>query len=186
MEERQVKHKCSVCSCDYTDDEGGIQGFFGILPVSFCPTCFSSMCDMASQFITEPEPEPDPTETVFDHLRGFQYVVVNSCHGGYGLSREALLEYLERTGTPYSFQDQPDRDTQIKRGSKIIVNGQEFTGRTISRDDPALVNVVKTMGRKADGEFAKLKIVRIPAGVDWIVEEYDGLEWVAENHRTWE
>jgi hypothetical protein len=43
-------HKCSVCSCDYTDDEGGVQGFFGMLPVSFCPTCFSCMCDMASQF----------------------------------------------------------------------------------------------------------------------------------------
>ncbi len=49
-----VDHKCSVCSCDYTDDEGGIQGYFGILPVSFCPTCFSCMCDMASQFL-EPE-----------------------------------------------------------------------------------------------------------------------------------
>jgi hypothetical protein len=47
-------HRCSVCSCDYTDDEGGIQGYFGILPVSFCPTCFSCMCDMANQFI-QPE-----------------------------------------------------------------------------------------------------------------------------------
>jgi hypothetical protein len=46
-------HTCNVCSCEYTDDEGGIQGYFGMLPVSFCPTCFSSMCDMASQFITE-------------------------------------------------------------------------------------------------------------------------------------
>ena len=25
-------HKCNVCSCDFTDDEGGIQGHFGILP----------------------------------------------------------------------------------------------------------------------------------------------------------
>jgi hypothetical protein len=48
-------HQCSVCSCDYTDDEGGIQGYFGILPVSFCPTCFSCMCDMASQFILPEE-----------------------------------------------------------------------------------------------------------------------------------
>jgi hypothetical protein len=50
-------HKCTVCSCDYTDDEGGVQGHFGILPVSFCPTCFSCMCDMASQFITDEEEE---------------------------------------------------------------------------------------------------------------------------------
>jgi len=28
-------HKCNVCACDFTDDEGGIQGHFGILPVAF-------------------------------------------------------------------------------------------------------------------------------------------------------
>ena len=43
-------HKCNVCQCDFTDDEGGVQGYFGILPVAFCPTCFASMCDMIDQF----------------------------------------------------------------------------------------------------------------------------------------
>ena len=45
------QHQCNVCSCDYSDDEGGVQGHFGMLPVSFCPTCFSSMCDMANQYM---------------------------------------------------------------------------------------------------------------------------------------
>jgi len=44
-----TEHKCSVCQCDFTDDEGGVHGEFGIIPVSFCPTCFSCMCDMAQQ-----------------------------------------------------------------------------------------------------------------------------------------
>jgi hypothetical protein len=48
------EHVCSVCSTEYSDDEGGVQGHFGMLPVSFCPTCFSSACDMAIQFV-----EPD-------------------------------------------------------------------------------------------------------------------------------
>ena len=43
-------HKCNVCQCDFTDDEGGIQNYFGILPVAFCPTCYASMCDMVGQF----------------------------------------------------------------------------------------------------------------------------------------
>lgn len=51
-------HVCSVCSCEFTDDEGGITGYFGILPVSFCPYCFSSMCDMADQY-NEIEPMSD-------------------------------------------------------------------------------------------------------------------------------
>jgi hypothetical protein len=46
-------HKCSVCSCEFTEDEGGILGFFGMLPVAFCPFCFSSMCDMVSQLSTD-------------------------------------------------------------------------------------------------------------------------------------
>jgi hypothetical protein len=48
-------HKCSVCSCDFTEDEGGVLGYFGILPVAFCPTCFSSMLDMAEQYLNYEE-----------------------------------------------------------------------------------------------------------------------------------
>jgi hypothetical protein len=44
-----TEHKCNVCSCDFTDDEGGVLGYFGILPVAFCPTCYSSMVDMVQQ-----------------------------------------------------------------------------------------------------------------------------------------
>lgn len=44
-----TEHKCSVCQYEFTDDEGGVHGEFGIIPVSFCPTCFSCMCDMVEQ-----------------------------------------------------------------------------------------------------------------------------------------
>jgi hypothetical protein len=42
-------HKCNVCACEFTDDESGVLGYFGILPVAFCPTCYSSMVDMVQQ-----------------------------------------------------------------------------------------------------------------------------------------
>jgi len=42
-------HVCNVCQCDFTDAEGGIQGYIGILPVAFCPTCYSGITDMVSQ-----------------------------------------------------------------------------------------------------------------------------------------
>ena len=42
-------NKCTACSCNFTDDEGGVHGDFGILPMSFCPTCLSCMLDMAEQ-----------------------------------------------------------------------------------------------------------------------------------------
>ena len=65
-------HKCNVCQCDFTDDEGGIQGYFGILPVAFCPTCYASMCDMVGQ-IDEREWEgltdADKNEILVDAIR---------------------------------------------------------------------------------------------------------------------
>jgi hypothetical protein len=42
-------HECSICQCEFTDDEGGIQGYIGIIPASFCPTCFAGICDMVEQ-----------------------------------------------------------------------------------------------------------------------------------------
>ena len=44
-----TEHKCSVCQCGFTDDEGGVHGEFGIIPVSFCPDCTSCFYDMAEQ-----------------------------------------------------------------------------------------------------------------------------------------
>ena len=44
-----TEHKCTVCQCDFTDAHGGVHGFFGGIPVSFCPTCTSCFYDMAEQ-----------------------------------------------------------------------------------------------------------------------------------------
>ena len=54
------------------------------------------------------------------------------------------------------------------------------------RDDPVLVRVVEELGgEEAGSAVAVLKVVRIPANVSWIIQDYDGQEWVAERHRTW-
>lgn len=46
-------HKCKICECNFTDAEGGVHGYFGMLPVAFCPTCYSCMCDMVGQVVDE-------------------------------------------------------------------------------------------------------------------------------------
>jgi hypothetical protein len=127
---------------------------------------------------------PDHEELI-KQLRGVQYIVINSRYGGFSLSREASLLYLDLAGISYTLEEQEDRDTQNRLGSKIMINDQEFWGRNISRDDPALVATVRRLGSNAGGDYAKLKVVEVPAGVEWYVEEYDGKEWVAEKHRTW-
>ena len=49
------QHTCSICSCSYSDDEGGIQGYIGMLPASFCPTCLSGVIDMVQQLTADDE-----------------------------------------------------------------------------------------------------------------------------------
>ena len=42
---------CSICDCKFTEDEGGLQrGVIGMLPISFCPTCFSGILEMVNFF----------------------------------------------------------------------------------------------------------------------------------------
>ena len=46
------KDECSLCGSDYDEECGGTQGYFGIIPVTFCEWCYSSIIDMASQHMS--------------------------------------------------------------------------------------------------------------------------------------
>lgn len=97
-------------------------------------------------------------------------VVINGRFGGFGLSEKAKELYYELGGN-FSF----DPNTSL-------------TGRDwydIDRSDPVLVLVVEELGSEASAAWADLKIVEIPDDVDWIIQDYDGKEWIAEKHRTW-
>lgn len=63
---------------------------------------------------------------------------------------------------------------------------QAYFGKyDLERDDPDLVAIVEEDAKKYSGGFASLQVVEIPDDVQWEIEEYDGLEHVAEAHRTW-
>jgi hypothetical protein len=57
--------------------------------------------------------------------------------------------------------------------------------RPDDRHNPLLVQVVEELGTAANGSHAKLKVVEIPDGTRYEIDEYDGMEHVAESHRTW-
>ena len=50
--EKQLEYfNCSICDCKFSEQEGGLQkGLIGMIIVSFCPTCFSGILDMANYF----------------------------------------------------------------------------------------------------------------------------------------
>ena len=115
-----------------------------------------------------------------------QKIVVNRCHGGFGLSHKAVLRYADLKGITLYWE----------KGGILVHYGTDpnfmdkgnpgwFSVGDIPRDDPALVQVVEELGEAANGECAELKVVKIPDAISWAIEEYDGLERVAEEHRTW-
>ena len=111
-------------------------------------------------------------------------LVINTCYGGFGLSTEAKLKYLQ-----LKTQVSPDSIIykQVSWFDEFYVDGKEieFYDRDLERNDPVLIEVVELLGAKASGEYSNLKIVEIPDDVEWYVEEYDGMEHIAEQHRTW-
>jgi len=44
---------------------------------------------------------------------------------------------------------------------------------------------VKELGKKSWGRCAELKIVEIPNGIEYEIDNYDGVETVHEKHRSW-
>lgn len=138
-------------------------------------------------------------------------VVINGCYGGFSLSKKAVYWLAEKGHVGAKKEIAEQNAAVAKWGTVYPSSGDPFylekaaasnwdqgdTDKLMSyswhlRDDddlprhhPLLIECVETLGDDADGACASLKVVEIPDGVDYEVEEYDGNEWVAEKHRRW-
>ncbi len=54
-----------------------------------------------------------------------------------------------------------------------------------SRTHPLIIRLVEEMGDEASGFAAQLEVVEIPDGISWEIDEYGGIEHIAEKHRRW-
>ena len=84
-------------------------------------------------------------------------VVINKCYGGFCLSDQVSKELG-------------------------LANGFCWSG---PRHDPKLVEIVERLGAEAGGDFADLRAVEIPDGVEYEIDEHDGMETIHEEHRSW-
>lgn len=133
-------------------------------------------------------------------------VVINRCFGGFGISEEAarwmaekgseharqeIEEYEARKAqcAAYAAEKRPAQTSEERLFDidlKYRGEPQWFGHMSeLPRDDPHLVAAVEALGEKANGEHASLRVVEIPDGTDYEIDEYDGNERVAEKHRTW-
>lgn len=134
-------------------------------------------------------------------------LVINQCYGGFSLSPQALKAWCDRKGKPcfffaYDFKSHTYTPISMGAAKKTLMfhalslehpndatedarNDAYISPRDIPRNDPDLVAVVEALGEAANGSYAALTIIEIPDDVEWEVSEYDGLEHIAEKHRTW-
>lgn len=72
-----------------------------------------------------------------------------------------------------------------KHASSALYEKHHLDSRWEPRTDPDLVAVVEALGEAANGNHAELRVVEIPDGIEYGIDEYDGIEQVAEAHRSW-
>ena len=80
--------------------------------------------------------------------------------------------------------DTLDQDGSYK-SANARANEIKIDSRPDDRTDPDLIAVIEKLGKLASGPCAKLEIIDIPDGTDYEIMEYDGLEHIAEKHKTW-
>ena len=135
-----------------------------------------------------------------------QKVVINSCFGGFGMSALGVKKYCELEGKEcyffeYDFTAKKltqlsleDTYKKLSFQTFTVPNPEEYGDNKydyclqvdeIPRDNESLIRVVEELGDYVNSPFSDLTVVEIPDGVSWGIEEYDGNEHIAEEHRTW-
>ena len=133
-------------------------------------------------------------------------VILNKCYGGFSLSHEAYMLYAKKKGiTLYPYAIDYATDTYyLTNNPENEYTVHYFTknyGDTISfkdakdeyflwlnysyREDPILVEVVEELRSKANGRFADLKVVDIPDNMDYVIDNYDGIETLHPKVQEW-
>jgi len=152
-------------------------------------------------------------------------IVINSCYGGFSLSREAVKLLAAKNGRECYFFgarkpdggidldiygpddessmfwnafDIPNPNEVLKDGKPWHEMSMEERGernslydkhslnkRPDNRTDPLLIEVVEQLGEAANGDCAKLKVIEIPDGIEYEIQEYDGVESVHQVHSSW-
>lgn len=115
-------------------------------------------------------------------------VVINDEFGGFGLSDKAFEKLLERKGIEFEKSEKEKFGITHYYVAGHLGEDEHYLSPYDyynDRADADLIAVIEEMGKDANGTFSSLKVIEIPDGIEWHVHEYDGLEHIAENHRTW-
>ena len=102
-------------------------------------------------------------------------IAYNGCYGGFSLSKEGVLLGRKLSGDP-KWGGVCLKGDVWETGE--VCDFEYGGGRDLIRHDPILIQVIETLGEKANGGCADLRIEEIPSGTAYRIDEYDGIESV--------
>lgn len=135
-------------------------------------------------------------------------IILNKCYGGFGVSEKVYALYAKKKGINiYRYAHHYESGLYVKMNldedvnystyfftkdfgnctkiSNADVDKYYFYLSSEDREDPILIEVVEELGEEANGRFADLRVVEIPDNLDYVIDEYDGIEVLHEKVRTW-
>lgn len=111
-------------------------------------------------------------------------IVINACHGGFGLSDAAIERYLDLEEIKWEKEKKTWCSMYYRAG--FLGNDNFFIDdKSFDRENVNLIKAVEELGYEANSRYSMLEIIEIPDDVEWVLHEYDGLESVHEKHRVW-
>lgn len=133
-------------------------------------------------------------------------IILNKCYGGFNVSQEGYELYAKKKGLKLYFYrthySTPPLYTKIDKmdifshcfvkdfGNEATISDNDFEKYNLYLDssyrtDPILIEVVEELGDKASGRGGRLRVVEIPDGLDYVIDDYDGIETLHEKVREW-
>ena len=135
-------------------------------------------------------------------------VILNKCYGTFDVSYIAYKRYCEKKHLPlfvykmsidtgsiayekvkgldkfidaftyYFTKDYGDRLTELPKDNHLYLDSE-------NREDPVLIEVVEELGEKASSSFSDLVVVEIPDDLDYVIDNYDGIETLHQKVQEW-
>lgn len=116
-------------------------------------------------------------------------VAINRCFGGFGLSDKAYERLIELGWTVT--EDWNDKECDIHREVKEESFGGRYYPLKFDQSDIEfrtnldVIKVIEEFGAEASSSLGQVVIREIPDGIDFKIDDYDGVESIHEVHRSW-
>ena len=121
-------------------------------------------------------------------------IAINKCYGGFSVNNK-VAKILKEKGVKVTFAGEkyPDGSGPKKSFGEEETHhfsnedfGIESDNYNTWRADKRLIDSIEEVGEKnSGGRLASISIIDIPDDINWEIDEYDGIESVHEEHRSW-